>query len=178
MNDVPSNIAVAYHGVTWVTHTVGVSTLHEPEVNLICQFDRLPDETLFYDVTWYVDDTEVLTNQTVSSNSSDLALLTGSQMFAKGKKANSMVKSCTCNYLFNMLKFCKLYSSWFATVYDFVQILCNIYPPNLGEEIEKYTTGEITTINHYKPWFDIIYALLLCAEMISILRIKILSQTH
>lgn len=178
MNDVPSNIAVAYHGVTWLTHTVGVSTLHEPEVNLICQFDRLPDETLFYDVTWYVDDTEVLTNQTVSSNSSDLALLTGSQMFAKGKKANSMVKSCTCNYLFNMLKFCKLYSSWFATVYDFVQILCNIYPANLGEEIEKYTTGEKTTINHYKPWFDIIYALLLCAEMISILRIKILSQTH
>lgn len=104
MNGVPSNIAVVYHGVTWVTHIVGVSTLHEPEVNLICQFDRLPDETLFYDVTWYVDDTEVLTNQTVSSNLSDLALLTGSQMFAKGKKANSMVKSLKCNYFFNMLK--------------------------------------------------------------------------
>lgn len=72
------------------------STKHDPDVNLVCKFDRLPDETLFYDVTWYVDDTEVLTNQTVSSNSSDLALLTGSQMYVKGKKANSMVQ-----YLFS-----------------------------------------------------------------------------
>lgn len=62
----------------------------------MCQFDRLPDQSLYYDVTWYVDDTEVLTNQTVSSNSSDLALLTGSQMLAKGKKANSMVNELFC----------------------------------------------------------------------------------
>lgn len=63
----------------------------------MCQFDRLPDQSLYYDVTWYVDDTEVLTNQTVSSNSSDLALLTGSQMLAKGKQANSMVFQLSFN---------------------------------------------------------------------------------
>lgn len=91
VNSVPSNLAVAYHGVTWDTNIDGLQTVHDPDINLVCQFDRLPDQSLYYDVTWYVDDTEVLTNQTVSSNSSDLALLTGSQMLAKGKKANSMV---------------------------------------------------------------------------------------
>lgn len=92
VTDVPSNVLVAYHGVTWETSVVGVTTIHEPDVNLVCQFDRLSDQSFYYDVTWYVDDTEVLTNQTVSSKSSDLALLTGSQMLAKGKKANSMVR--------------------------------------------------------------------------------------
>uniref|UniRef100_A0A8W8NV44 VWFD domain-containing protein n=1 Tax=Magallana gigas TaxID=29159 RepID=A0A8W8NV44_MAGGI len=91
VNSVPSNLAVAYHGVTWDTNINGTQTVHDPDINLVCQFDRLPDQSLYYDVTWYVDDTEVLTNQTVSSYSSDLALLTGSQMLAKGKKANSMV---------------------------------------------------------------------------------------
>lgn len=91
VNGVPSNLAVAYHGVSWNTKHYGLQTVHDPDVNLVCQFDRLPDQSLYYDVTWYVDDTEVLTNQTVSSKSSDLALLTGSQMLAKGKKANSMV---------------------------------------------------------------------------------------
>lgn len=89
--DVPSNIFVAYHGVTWTTSNHTANTNHDPDVNLVCQFDRLPDQSLFYDVTWYVDDIEVLTNQTVSSDSSDLALLTGSQILAKGKKANSMI---------------------------------------------------------------------------------------
>lgn len=92
VTSVPSNVMVAYHGVTWQTIIKGVITIHDPDVNLVCQFDRLSDQSLFYDVTWYVEDTEVLTNQTVSSNSSDLALLTGSQMLAKGKKANSMVR--------------------------------------------------------------------------------------
>lgn len=91
MADVPSNIFVAYHGVTWTTSNHTANTNHDPDVNLVCQFDRLPDQSLYYDVTWYVDDIEVLTNQTVSSDSSDLALLTGSQMLAKGKQANSMV---------------------------------------------------------------------------------------
>lgn len=91
VNGVLSNLAVAYHGVSWNTKHYGLQKVHDPDVNLVCQFDRLPDQSLFYDVTWYVDDTEVLTNQTVSSKSSDLALLTGSQMLAKGKKVNSMV---------------------------------------------------------------------------------------
>lgn len=92
MTEVPSNVMVNYHGVTWNTKINGVATIHDPDVSLVCQFDRLPDQSLYYDITWYVDDTEVLTNQTVSSNTSDLALLTGSQMLEKGKKANSMVR--------------------------------------------------------------------------------------
>lgn len=91
VTDVPSNIVVGYHGVTWTSSKKTANIVYDPDVNLVCQFDRLPDQSLYYDVTWYVDDTEVLTNQTVSSNSSDLALLTGSQMLAKGKKANSMI---------------------------------------------------------------------------------------
>lgn len=43
---------------------------------------------MYYDVTWYVDNTEVLTGQTVQSN---IALLSATQMLAKDKKANSMV---------------------------------------------------------------------------------------
>lgn len=93
VTDVPSNIVVGYHGVTWTSSKKTANIVYDPDVNLVCQFDRLPDQSLYYDVTWYVDDTEVLTNQTVSSNSSDLALLTGSQMLAKGKKANSMVRN-------------------------------------------------------------------------------------
>lgn len=65
----------------------------------MCKFDRLPDQSFYYGVTWYVDDKEVLTNQTVSSNSSDLALLTGSHLFAKRKKANSMVTVLTYYYV-------------------------------------------------------------------------------
>lgn len=92
MTDVPLNLAVGYHGVTWETTVYGVDTVHQPDVNLVCLFDRIENTTWFYDVTWYVDDTEVLTHQTVSTNSSDLALLKGTQMHAKKKKANSMVK--------------------------------------------------------------------------------------
>lgn len=101
VNSVPSNLAVAYHGVTWDTKEKGFETVHDPDINLVCQFDRLPDQSLYYDVTWYVDDNEVLTNQTVSSSSSDLALLTGSQMLAKGKKANSMVFQLSFNDIQN-----------------------------------------------------------------------------
>lgn len=92
MTDVPLNLAVGYHGVTCETTVYGVYTVHQPDVNLVCLFDRIVNTTWFYDVTWYVDDTEVLTHQTVSTNSSDLALLKGTQMDAKKKKANSMVK--------------------------------------------------------------------------------------
>lgn len=93
MTNVTSNLEVAYHGVTWETTEFieGVKAVYEPDINLVCLFDRLPDDTLYYDVTWYVDDTEILSHQTVTSNHSDLALLKGTQIFAKGKKANSMV---------------------------------------------------------------------------------------
>lgn len=84
---------VEYHGVTWETENTAF-TIYHPDVNLVCRFDRIEDTSFYYDVTWYVDDTEVLTHQTVSSNSSGLALLKGTQMFAKGKKANSMVGIC------------------------------------------------------------------------------------
>lgn len=102
MTDVPSNLVVTYHGVTWKTHGQGVLRFHEPDVNLVCLFDRLPDDTLLYDVTWYVDDTEILTHQTVTSNTSDLALLKGTQILAKGKKANSMVTHLFCCFLFQI----------------------------------------------------------------------------
>lgn len=92
VTDVPSNLTVGYHEVTWETIVDGTNTAHQPDVNLVCHFNRLENISLYYDVTWYVDDTEVLTHQTVSSSSSDLALLKGTQMLAKRKKANSMVK--------------------------------------------------------------------------------------
>lgn len=91
--DVPSNIEVRYYGVSWTSLIVNANEVHEPDVNLACQFDRLSDLSLYYDVTWYVDNTEVLTGQTVSSNASDMALLTSTQMISKGKRANSMVCS-------------------------------------------------------------------------------------
>lgn len=101
MTDVPSNLEVAYHGVTWETTEFieGVKAVYDPDINLVCRFDRLSDDNLFYDVTWYVDDTEVLKHQTVTSNSSDLALLKGTQIYAKGKKANSMVTLTLCYHL-------------------------------------------------------------------------------
>lgn len=92
VNGVPSNLLVKFHNVSWTT-TKGTPTFHDPDVVLACHFDRLNGQSLYYDVTWYADDTEVLSNQTVSSDSLDLPLLTGTQMFEKGKKANSMVIS-------------------------------------------------------------------------------------
>ena len=94
--DVPKNIEVKYHGVSWTSWINNTITFNEPDINLACHFDRLSDVTYYYDVTWYVDNSEVITGQTISSNSSDIALLSGSQMIAKGKKANSMV--CRVNH--------------------------------------------------------------------------------
>lgn len=93
VNGVPSNLVVKFHNVSWTTITDNTRTQinHEPDVIFACHFDRIHGQALYYDVTWYVDDTEVISNRTVSSNSSDLALLTGTQMLAMGKKANSMV---------------------------------------------------------------------------------------
>lgn len=54
---------------------------------------------MYYDVTWYVDNTEVLTGQTVQSN---VALLSATQMLAKDKKANSMV--CQVDSIILILK--------------------------------------------------------------------------
>lgn len=91
VSEVPRNIEVKYHGVSWTSSEPKAVTLHDPDVNFACHFDRLSDLSLYYDVTWYVDDTEIIAGQTVSSNSSDIPLLFGTQMLAKGKKANSMV---------------------------------------------------------------------------------------
>lgn len=74
----------------------------------MCKFDRFPDQSFYYGVTWYVDDKEVLTDQTVSSNSSDLALLTGSHLFANGKKANSMVTFLTYYHVFEYFWYHKM----------------------------------------------------------------------
>ncbi|XP_061167273.1 uncharacterized protein LOC133176126 [Saccostrea echinata] len=105
VSEVPSSITVAYHSVSWTTEEKppenGIKQkVHEPDINLICQFQRLADQNLFYDITWYVDNTEVLRNQTISSNASDVALLSGTQILAKGKKANSMIH-CVVGAKFN-----------------------------------------------------------------------------
>lgn len=100
VSDIPKNVEVKYHNVSWIATTKGVTTNYDPDINLVCHFDRLLDESLFYDVTWYVDDTEVLANQTVSSNLSDIALLKASHIVAKGKKANSMV--CVASLKFSI----------------------------------------------------------------------------
>ncbi|XP_062578161.1 LOW QUALITY PROTEIN: uncharacterized protein LOC134240066 [Saccostrea cucullata] len=95
VSEVPSSITVAYHSVSWTTTTTinnGIKqTVHEPDVNLVCQFQRLANQDLYYDITWYADNTEVLRNQTITSNISEVAFLSGTQMLAKGKKANSMI---------------------------------------------------------------------------------------
>lgn len=104
MTDVPSNPVVAYHGVTWETFLRGVYRVHEPDVNLVCLFGRLPDDTLLYDVTWYADDTEILKHQTVTPSRSDIALLKGTQILAKGKKANSMVTHLICDKIVTILE--------------------------------------------------------------------------
>lgn len=108
-----------YHGVSW-TSTFTAVTIHDPDVNLACHFDRLSDTSLYYAVTWYVDKTEVLTNQIVSSNSLDIPLLTGTQMLAKGKKANSMV--CIVNNK-------KIFVSLDTTYYSLVACLvrCRLF---------------------------------------------------
>ena len=87
VSEVPDKIEVKYHSVSWVSSAKGIIVNHDPDINLACHFNRLLDDSLLYDVTWYVDNTEVFTNQTTS----DIALLSGSQMVRKGKKANSMV---------------------------------------------------------------------------------------
>ncbi|XP_062618288.1 von Willebrand factor D and EGF domain-containing protein-like [Saccostrea cucullata] len=90
---VPSNLSVSYHNVSWVSKVFGTSTLHSPSVMFKCSFTPLPDTSLFYEISWYVDDIEVVRSETLSYNSLENALLSSKQIAQKQKKAGSTI-SC------------------------------------------------------------------------------------
>lgn len=62
MIDVFLNFEVVYYGVIWeiIEFIEGVKVVYDFDINLVCCFDCLFDDNLFYDVIWYVDDIEVL----------------------------------------------------------------------------------------------------------------------
>ncbi|XP_056007282.1 uncharacterized protein LOC125666050 [Ostrea edulis] len=91
VSGVPTNLVVSYHSVSWKIDVQGVITRHDPSVNLKCSFTPLTDNSLFYDISWYVDDVEVVSGQTVDSASLDNALLSARDMIKKNKKAGSMI---------------------------------------------------------------------------------------
>lgn len=62
MINVILNFEVVYYGVIWeiIEFIEGVKVVYEFDINLVCLFDCLFDDILYYDVIWYVDDMEIL----------------------------------------------------------------------------------------------------------------------
>ncbi|XP_062614467.1 uncharacterized protein LOC134276206 [Saccostrea cucullata] len=149
VSEVPSSITVAYHSVSWTSKTLTLNailrTIHEPDVNLVCQFQRLANQDLYYDITWYADDTEVLRNQTISSNISEVALLSGTQMLAKSKKANSMIHCVVGAKLSEGDSPCETGTS--SLFYAGIKVLTPILRINRGQSAEVELQFTIPFIN-------------------------------
>ncbi|XP_062589917.1 uncharacterized protein LOC134251518, partial [Saccostrea cucullata] len=94
-----AEVSVAYHNVTWKSFITNIDIRgknsriekHEPTVNMICKFSLLNENNLFYHITWYVDNTEVISNQTVSADEKESAILSASDLLRAKKKAGSKI---------------------------------------------------------------------------------------
>ncbi|XP_062586749.1 uncharacterized protein LOC134248353 isoform X2 [Saccostrea cucullata] len=89
--DGPKDPTVSYHNLSWDREDRGVVSRYDPSVNLICKFTPLKNDSLFYDISWYVDDLEVVKGQTVTSHTLDRALLSAFDILKKNKTAGSMI---------------------------------------------------------------------------------------
>ncbi|XP_062618287.1 von Willebrand factor D and EGF domain-containing protein-like [Saccostrea cucullata] len=90
--DVPKDPSVSYYNLSWNRKDFGRGfSRYDPSVNLICRFTPLKDDSLFYDISWYVDDLEVVKGQTVTSHTLDHALLSAFDILKKNKTAGSMI---------------------------------------------------------------------------------------
>ncbi|XP_062620579.1 uncharacterized protein LOC134282147 [Saccostrea cucullata] len=63
---------------------------HDPAVTLLCEFNWKTDEDLYYDITWYIDEQEVL-NQTVDASNNYTAVLTAYDVLGADKKIGTNV---------------------------------------------------------------------------------------
>ncbi|XP_061167223.1 uncharacterized protein LOC133176067 [Saccostrea echinata] len=91
VSDVPSDLLVSYHNVSWKEDIDGVITNYVPSVNLKCSFTPLADTSLFYEITWYVDNEEVVKSKTLAHDSLEDAILSSEHILNKQKKSGSMI---------------------------------------------------------------------------------------
>ncbi|XP_061190172.1 von Willebrand factor D and EGF domain-containing protein-like [Saccostrea echinata] len=81
----PSAVSVIYNKMTWRREEINNMVRHDPAVNLLCTFSIKTDENLFYDVSWFINGTNVL-NQTVDVSSNYTAVLSAYDILEFNKK--------------------------------------------------------------------------------------------
>ncbi|XP_062585436.1 von Willebrand factor D and EGF domain-containing protein-like, partial [Saccostrea cucullata] len=90
---VPTNISVSYYNVSWesLPNETAPYRIHKPSVNLVCNFEPINNGGLLYEVNWFIDNKEVLRNQTLSSDERMNAILSASQILRINGRAGSMI---------------------------------------------------------------------------------------
>ncbi|XP_062617865.1 uncharacterized protein LOC134279469 [Saccostrea cucullata] len=86
---------VANYNISWNYQISKISyalSRYDPRLNFICRFTPLTDESLLYEISWYVDDTEVIKGQTVNLSTIENALLPAMAILENNKTAGSMIQ--------------------------------------------------------------------------------------
>ncbi|XP_062607869.1 uncharacterized protein LOC134269673, partial [Saccostrea cucullata] len=86
VKETPTNLQVVYQGVSYKNVSNAIGTQWDPVVKLRCQFTPLSDNTLYYHIDWYVDNTRIIENQTVDNTTLVDAVLTTGDLYNAGKK--------------------------------------------------------------------------------------------
>ncbi|XP_062570182.1 uncharacterized protein LOC134232241 [Saccostrea cucullata] len=84
----PYDVSVVYHNLTWRREETNNIVRYDPAVNLMCSFTTKPDENLFYDVSWFIDGSNVF-NQTVDVSSNYTAVLSAYDILEFNRKIGS-----------------------------------------------------------------------------------------
>ncbi|XP_062620534.1 uncharacterized protein LOC134282100 isoform X2 [Saccostrea cucullata] len=91
-SDASMDPSVENYNISWVIETRGNISRYDPRLNFICRFTPLTDESLFYDISWYVDDIEVIKGQTVNLSTMENALLPVMTILENNKTAGLMIQ--------------------------------------------------------------------------------------
>ena len=81
-----------YHNVTWIsTIETANRTVHEPSINLRCNFTQFSDVSVYYKIEWYAEGNMLIRSHVVSALDIDQSVLPLREVIAMRKTAGAQV---------------------------------------------------------------------------------------
>ena len=86
-------MTVVYHNVSWIRiPETATRTVHEPSINLRCNFSLFRDVSLHYSVEWYVDEDTLVKESQVNTANIERSILSMQDLFPRTITAGTKVK--------------------------------------------------------------------------------------
>ena len=85
-------MTVVYHNVSWISIIETANrTVHEPSINLICNFTQFSDVSVYYKIQWYAEGNMLIRSHVVSALDIDQSVLPLREVIAMRKTAGAQV---------------------------------------------------------------------------------------